>query len=304
MFRFLRKKKIIVPDDYKNLISQTDYKTLIEQCLDVLQKLEIEVISHANGDIVYKGKNDKESHYFLDNLVRRYVQTNEKDKYAEVEAHFKKLQETPHSNEYLFKDYDYAKQFLKVLVKPTDIAPKIEDFVTRVDYPNLLTVLVLDFEERFHYIRKDEADLWGVDYDDLFKVALNNISQEDIDVRKHLFDDRFDVFVLLSGNFSASISLLISSHLDFAIGKHGSLIGLPTKGTAFIHPITRKDVMDLTTSLYHEMEKFYDEDPGNISMDFYWYDNKGFQMFDSIWNDDGTLTISMPEDLKILFNNK
>lgn len=304
MFRFLRKKKIIVPDDYKNLISQTDYKILIEQCLDVLQKMDLEVISHDNGDIVYKGKNDEESHYYLDNLVRRYVLTDEKEKYVEVETHFKKLQETPHANEYLFMDFDYAKQFLKVLVKPIDIAPKIEDFVTRMDFPNLLTVLVLDFEERFQYIRKEEADLWEVDYDDLFKVALNNISQEDIDIRKHLFDDRFDVFILLSGDFSASFSLLINSHLDFAIGKHGSLIGLPTKGTAFIHPISTNDVMDLTTSLYHEMEKFYNEDPGNISMDFYWYDNKGFQMFDRNWNDDGSLTISMPTELKIKINNE
>jgi len=304
MFRFLRKKKIIVPDDYKNLISSTDYETFIEQCLKVLQNLDVEVVSHDNGDIVYKGRSDKESHYFLDNLVRQYVQADEKDKYLAIETHFKKLQETPYANEYLFKDYDYAKQFLKVLVKPTDIAPKIEDFVTRLDYPNLLTVLVLDFEERFHYIRKDEADLWATDNDELFKVALNNISQEDIDIRKHLFDDKFDVFVLLSGDFSASFSLLIGSHLDFAIGNHGSLIGIPTKGTAFIHPISTKDVMDLTTSLYHEMEKFYNEDPGNISMDFYWYDNNGFQTFDRIWNDDGSLTISMPADLEIKINNE
>ncbi len=303
MFRILRKRKILVPDKYKSLINQADYETFFQQCLDVLQTLDVIVISHDNGDIVYKGREGKESHYFLDNLVRQYVQAEMDDKYAEIANHFKKLQETPQGYEYLFKDYEYAKQFLKVMVKPSDIAPKIDEFVTRKDYPNLLTFLVLDFEERFHYIRKDEADLWEVNYDELFNVALDNISQENIDIRKHLFDDKFDVFVLLSGDFSASYSLLISSHLDFAIGKYGSLIGIPTKGTAFIHPISTIDVMDLTTSLYHEMEKFYNEDPGSITMDFYWYNNNLFQRFDKIWNDDGSLTISMPIDLKIKMND-
>ncbi|NJO90067.1 MAG: hypothetical protein HC831_14815 [Chloroflexia bacterium] len=142
-----------------------------------------------------------------------------------------------------------------------------------------------------------------MEHEDLFEVALQNISQESIDVRKHLFDDKFDVFVLLNGDFSASFSLLIGTHLDFAIGKYGSLIGLPTKGTVFIHPIERKDVMSLTTSLYSEMEKIYNEDPGNISLDFYWYNKKEFIGFDKMWHDDGTVTIAMPEDLKIKLSN-
>ena len=285
-------------------MSQPDYEDFIKRCLNVLHDLGVQVLSYDNGDIVYKGKDDEESHYFLDNLIRRYVQEDNDNKFSEIENHFKKLQETPHVYEYLFKDFDYAKQFLKVLIKPTDIAPKIDGFVTRTDYPDLLTFLVLDFEERFHYIRKDEANLWEIDYGDLFKIALHNISQESIDIRKHVFDDKFDVFVLLSGDFSASYSLLINSHLNLAIGKHGSLIGLPTKGTVFIHPITTKDVMDLTTTLYHEMEKFYNEDPSNISMDFYWYDKNEFKKFDRLWNDDGSLTISMPVDLKDILSDK
>jgi len=304
MLRFFRKKKTKLPDDYKNLMSQPDYEDFIKRCLNVLHDLGVQVLSYDNGDIVYKGKDDEESHYFLDNLIRRYVQEDNDNKFSEIENHFKKLQETPHVYEYLFKDFDYAKQFLKVLIKPTDIAPKIDGFVTRTDYPDLLTFLVLDFEERFHYIRKDEANLWEIDYGDLFKIALHNISQESIDIRKHVFDDKFDVFVLLSGDFSASYSLLINSHLNLAIGKHGSLIGLPTKGTVFIHPITTKDVMDLTTTLYHEMEKFYNEDPSNISMDFYWYDKNEFKKFDRLWNDDGSLTISMPVDLKDILSDK
>lgn len=302
MLRFFRKKKIKVPEKYKNLISESDYFTFVQRCMDVLKDLKIDVVSCNYGDIVYKGKNKQECHYFLDNLVRLYVQADNKDKLSEIRNHFSKLQETPYAYEYLFKDFGYAKQFLKVLIKPTVMLPKLDNFVTRLDYPNLYTVLVLDFEDRFHYIRKDEADLWEVDYDFLFETALENISNENMDLRKHQFDDRFDVYVLLSGDFSASFSLLINSHLDFAIGKYGSLISLPTKGTVFIHPISNKDVMNLTTPLFKEMEKFYYEDPGNISMDFYWYDKNKFEKFDVESNDDGSITLIMPSDLKKILN--
>ncbi len=301
MLKFLRKKKIQVPDNYKNLIGQVEYEIFVNQCLNVLKELGVDVISYENGDITYKGKNE-DSHYFLDNLVRKYVQIEKENQLTEIKDHFKKLQETPHAYDYLFKDFDYAKQFLKVLVKPTDITPKIDDFVTRIDYPDLLTVLVLDFEDRFHYIRKDEANLWGVDYSKLFEIALDNISQETVDIRKHLFDDKFDVYVLLSGDFSASFSLLIDTHMDFAIGAYGSLIGIPTKGTVFIHPIISNDFMDLTSTLYQEMEKFYNEDPSNISMDFYWFDKKSLRLFNKTLNDNGTITISMPDELKKIVN--
>lgn len=301
MLEFLRKKKIQVPDNYKNLIGQSDYEIFVNQCLNVLKDLGVNVISYENGDITYKGKNE-DGHYFLDNLVRKYVQVDKENQLTEIKDHFKKLQETPYAYDYLFKDFDYAKQFLKVLIKPTDITPKIDDFVTRIDYPDLLTVLVLDFEDRFHYIRKDEAILWEVDFEELFKIALVNISQENVEIRKHLFDDKFDVYVLLSGDFSASFSLLIDTHMDFAIGEYGSLIGIPTKGTVFIHPITTNDFMDLTSTLYNEMERFYNEDPSNISMDLYWFDKKVLKLFNKTWNDNGTITISMPDELKKIVN--
>lgn len=301
MLKFFRKKKIEVPDTYKNLIGQSEYEIFVNQCLSVLKDLGVDVIRYENGDITYKGENE-DSHYFLDNLVRKYVQVEKENQLTEIKDHFKKLQETPYAYDYLFKDFDYAKQFLKVLIKPTDINPNIDDFVTRIDYPDLLTVLVLDFEDRFHYIRKDEAILWKVDFEKLFKIALDNISQENVEIRKHLFDDKFDVFVLLSGDFSASFSLLINTHMDFAIGEYGSLIGIPTKGTVFIHPISSNDFMDMTSTFYQEIEKFYNEDPSNISTNFYWFDKESMKLFNKTWNDNGTITISMPDELKKIVN--
>jgi hypothetical protein len=45
-------------------------------------------------------------------------------------------------------------------------------------------------------------------------------------------------------------------------------------------------------------KKFYDEDPGNITMDFYWYHNGKFHIFPNEPEGDGYVTIDLPIELK------
>ncbi len=302
MFDFLKRKKTKLPDNYKDLIDEKNYAVFLDKCLATLDDLDIKVTGSDNGDITYQKDDEKEAHYYLDNLLRKYVQLDDNERDEEIRSHFNKLQDKTVAYDYLFKDFDYAKQFLKVLVKPTDIAPNSGDFISRHDYPNLFTFLVFDFEEQFHYIRKDKAEEWQVAYEELFKIALDNISKEEIDIKEYLFGDKFTVYILFNGDFSASYTILIEDKLDFAIGTYGSLLAIPTKGTAFIHPIETKDVLDLIEILHNTIDKFYNEDPGNISTDFYWYYKGTFDTFDKIFNDDKTITIKMPDRLNEMYN--
>jgi hypothetical protein len=157
MFDFLKKKKVKLPDNYQDLIDETNYAQFLEKCLTVLEELNVQVISFDNGDITYYKSDGEEAHYYLDNLLRKYVQLDGEEKGEEIKNHFRKLQDKAEAYRYFFKDFNYAKQFLKVLVKPSDIVPNFDDFISRCDYPNLSTFLVFDFEEQFQYIRKDRA---------------------------------------------------------------------------------------------------------------------------------------------------
>ena len=127
------------------------------------------------------------------------------------------------------------------------------NFIYRTDYPELGTFLVFDYGEKFTYLRKDKAKEWQREDEDLFEVALNNIANESIEIREHTFGGKFIVYVLLSGDFSASYTLLIRQLIDFSIGRFGSIIAIPTKGTAFIHPIESNDIMELIPILYPEL---------------------------------------------------
>ena len=304
MFDFFKRNKIKLPDNYKDLIDEKNYALFLEKCLRTLKDLNIKVTSFNDGDIAYEKSDGEEAHYFLDNLIRNYVQLNQNGRDEAIQNHFKKLQDKTSAYNYLFKDLDYAKQFLKVLIKPTDLLPNFDEFIFRNDYPNLNTCLIFDFEEQFHYIRKNNAIEWKVEYEYLFRIAVDNISNEEISIKEYLFGEKFTVFILFSGDFSASYTLLIEDKIDFAIGTYGSLIAIPTKGTAFIHPIETNDVLDLIEILHPEIGKFYNEDPGNISTGFYWFYQGTFHMFGKTLNDDNTLTIKMPDRLNELYNGK
>jgi len=297
------KKRTILPEDYSNLIDEKSYEIFLQKCLLTLKDLGYKVVSFNNGDIVYETENSLEAHFYLDNLVRKYIQVNIGEQDIVIQEHFNKLKDQSKAYTYFYKDFDYAKQFLKILLKADDILPNNEDFVYLKNYPNLLTFLVLDFEDQFHYVEKSKVHLWKIDEIELFEIAKNNLRKEEIEIKQYTFEDKYDVFVLLNGDFSSSYTLLIERDLDFTIGQFGTMIALPTKGTAFLYPISDADILDVIVTIYPAVEQCFDEDPGNITLDFFWYFNGQYECFKKETNDDGTMNISKPKNLAGLLNN-
>jgi hypothetical protein len=299
---FKKKKRTILPEDYSNLVDEKGYEIFLNKCLSILKNLGYNVVSFDNGDIVYEKENCEKAHFYLDNLLRVYLQADDRDKDTEIQNHFSKLKDQTKAYDYLYKDFDYAKQFLKVLLKADDILPNNHGFVYQNNYPSLLTFLVLDFEDQFHYVNRNEVSLWETDELELFEIAKENIRKEDIEIMQYNYEDKYDVFVLISGDFSASYTLLIEQEFDFAIGQFGTLVALPTKGTAFLYPIQKDDVLDVIATIYPRVEQFFNEDPGNISLDFYWYYNGQYEIFEKESNGDGTIAIKNPKKLIDLLN--
>lgn len=299
---FKKKKRTILPEDYSNLVDEKGYEIFLNKSLSILKNLGYNVVSFDNGDIVYEKENCEKAHFYLDNLLKVYLQADDRDKDTEIQNHFSKLKDQTKAYDYLYKDFDYAKQFLKVLLKADDILPNNHGFVYQNNYPSLLTFLVLDFEDQFHYVNRNEVSLWETDELELFEIAKENIRKEEIEIMQYNYEDKYDVFVLISGDFSASYTLLIEQEFDFAIGQFGTLVALPTKGTAFLYPIQKDDVLDVIVTIYPTVEQFFNEDPGNITLDFYWYYNGQYEIFEKESNGDGTITIKNPKKLIDLLN--
>ena len=93
----------------------------------------------------------------------------------------------------------------------------------------------------------------------------------------------------------------LRNRANYAIGKFGTLIAIPTKGTAYVHPIENSDILELIVILQPTIEKIYNEDPGNITTNFYWYYDNKMQILPTEQSENGLL-ISLPKDLIKLIN--
>jgi hypothetical protein len=273
---FNRNKKFGLPERYKGIVNEDEYNLVIDIATKYHVENKINVIRIGDGEIIAEHEG-LEQHRYLDNLLR-LLAGNEKAVWKEaIYEHFDKIKDHDSAYSYLFDDFKNACQFLRVLIKGDDFdfGGSIDDFVHRYDFPLTKTFLVFEFEQQFRYIAKQDIIKWKKPVEDLFETAILNTPAEEIEVRENLICDEFTVFAFLSGDYSASLMIDLKRRADFSIGLYGSLIAIPTKGSAFVHPIEKEDIGELINALQPMVEAFYNEDPGNITQNLYWqYDNK------------------------------
>ncbi|MEO7990026.1 MAG: hypothetical protein ABI663_10820 [Chryseolinea sp.] len=300
MFNIFKKEKLLpLPPSYDGLINQKDYNLVVELCKKYLTKHDYKIINIGDGEIIVE-HGDQEKHFYLDNLVRLLAQNSKLQWENYINEHFDKQKEIPFATDFLYKDFEYASQFIKAYLKPkaTFEPDQVGDYVNRVDLPETYTFLILDFKEQFHFVRRDNIGEWNKTEEGLFEIGFANISNESIDIKESLLADKFPIYMFFSGDFSASFIIELERNAIFTIGTYGSIVAVPTKGSAFIHPIENNQVMEVIVALAELTKKFYDEDPGNITMDFYWFHHGKFDIFPNEPADNGYVTIDWPTELK------
>ena len=183
-----------------------------------------------------------------------------------------------------------------------NLGDSVDNYVHRIDFPKTYTLLILEFEGKFHFIRRDEIGEWEKSESELFEIAIRNLPLDEIEAKEYEFGDKFTVFIFFSGDFSSSMMLDLKNQAEYCIGKYGTLLALPSKGTAFAHPIENGEILDLIEILNPLVQKFYNEDPGNVSTNYYWYYQDQIQIFPTEKTDKSML-IKLPLDLAHLLEN-
>lgn len=303
MFGFFKKKdKLVLPERYKNFINLDEYAEIISICKQYHEEMGIAIQKIDEGEIVVDANGEKQSK-FLDNLVR-LLSGNDKEAWKGlIYTHFDKLKSNPAAFKYIFKDFDFATPLLRVLVKDIGMANEMDlgEFVQRQDFPKTITFLVVEFEDKFAYVRHDQILEWEKKEKELFEIAISNTSFEEVDVIEYLLSDKYPLFTILSGDFSAAMMLNPKFWQEYGLGKFGALVSIPSKGSAFVHPIETPDVLNVLAELSPMVYKFFEEDPGHITPLFYWHYQGEFELFPIKQKDDGAY-VELPTKLKHLFN--
>lgn len=296
------------PDIFKRLISEKDYAWLINITLDYFKQKKIVVKTIEDGLIkADSGKNkDEDMQFGLDNLIKKISQLNKKYWKKTVFEHFDKLLRNHQSAyTYLFKDFEYAAQFLKVIIKDYQFMDSIvlERLVFRIDFPKTHTFLILDFEDQFRYLMRDDIKEWGVSDEDLFAIALNNIAKEKVAIDNDESEGDPWVYFFTELNFAAAFLIDLPHNAPFAIGNFGSMVAIPCKGIGIVHPINELAIFDAIKSILPIVTKFHNEQEGGINPFFYWYYDGQYEEFPIIETTGGNARIYLPKKLDTLLRD-
>jgi hypothetical protein len=158
-------------------------------------------------------------------------------------------------------------------------------------------LLILDFDDKFHFLRHENIAAWGKSDAELFALGFANISNEQIDINESQLNERYPIFTFFSGDFASTYIVELERNASFAIGTHGCLIAIPTKGSAFIHPIESREVMNVVEQLSGVIQKFFEEDQGSITTRFYWFYGRVFELFPEKVTAHGHAVVSCPGKL-------
>lgn len=270
---FSNRKKIDYkrPVSFKDLISKENYKVIVNLVLEYARNIG-KVESVHDGIVILVDKKTKAERIIsLNNIVRRCIayEAHRWDKM--IDYHFKQLIVNPTKLNFFYKDFEFAAQYLKVFVLPIEKLDDIDSLIYREDFPNTRTFLILDYDEKFHYVQREKSLTWGKTETELFDLALANISLENIEIDQFLWKDKYEVFSLFNGDFSAAFIIDFAKNVSFAIGKYGTIVAIPTKGAVFLHPLSSNQPEPFIQSFQEVVQSFYQEDEEPITMDFYWF---------------------------------
>lgn len=169
--------------------------------------------------------------------------------------------------------------------------------VYRADFPSTKSYLVIDFDDKFHFVNAQNIAEWEQSIDDLFLDALDNTAKEKMEIVKLDLDQGNEAFAFFSSDYAASYMIDLQKNAPFAVGDLGAIVVIPTKGAAFAYPINNGLVMEFISSFNPLIEKIYNEDEYPITDDYYWYYQGKYEQFPTKTDNENRYFISMPDKL-------
>ena len=100
-------------------------------------------------------------------------------------------------------------------------------------------------------------------------------------------------------DFAAAYAIELAQNVEESIGPYGSVVSIPAKGVAFVHPIEADTVFDYIGASHELVQSFYADEVYTVTDRYYWYYQGRYQLFP--YRIDGTKAyLSYPAELRML----
>lgn len=294
-----------LPDELKHLSSQEDFNLILSFAITHLKGMGHQNMHLDDGLLIYiaSGSDTDTKVNFL-NLVKNILCEERQDWQIKTIEYLDKVYQDKELEREVMLDFEKAKAYLTLRLYPfstfEEEAQKsfLATLAYKVNIPETYSLLSLDLPSRFRFPTLEEIDVWGKEKEQLFEIAHYSLTgkAEYIEVQQHKWDGAI-FYTLFDRDYSAAYCIDFGNNCNNLIGEKGSLVSFPTRGSVFIHPISNKEQFNIGyNQLAQKTNKFFDDDPGPISRNIYWFYENAFIPFEMTWYN-GQLTYSVPQEL-------
>ena len=265
-----------LPAEFTHMIGEAKYNTLIDIVLKYYESRPGKLIKIESGIIDVKPENGEvESSYYFFNLIRNLMMVDV-SRWRPMIYHFLSDKVNMPAHLFFFKDYEHARKYLKILIKPIDImqSETMKDSVVREIIPGTVACLTLLFEEKFMFLQNSMISEWGVSVDELFEVALENTSRKKLHTRVCRLPGGDEYSIMMSRQYSAAQMLDPEGNVPDLVGEFGMIFGIPANGLVLATALHKKeDKSNLINIMLKMAVKGYRNEPSPITYDLFFYLN-------------------------------
>jgi hypothetical protein len=175
--------------------------------------------------------------------------------------------------EKIVDDFDKVKEYLGVRLYHTDYLSQVDknDLVGKDFAGDIYAALVFDLPDSVQSVDTDKFVKWNKSLDELFEIGIQNIKEKHpSEISQEDFGE-FTAFVVQAEHFFVPNIVFDLENNKELIGSKGSLIGLPHRHAALIYPIEDLQVLTAINGLLPTVYGMYEEGPGSVSNNLFWY---------------------------------
>ncbi|MBY0310874.1 MAG: hypothetical protein K2W85_02270 [Phycisphaerales bacterium] len=169
--------------------------------------------------------------------------------------------------------------------------------VWREQIPGLASVICVDEPESIRTLRAEDAEGWGLESDELFRIALENLQDlAPVETASHDLPDGMKLHEIFGDSFFSATWILRDDVFDRVAGKLGVFFAVPTRHRILAMPFDNPESLKTLSNLMLIATGMERDGPGSISPRVYWrHEGRTLEIEYSI--SESTLNVRPPESL-------
>jgi hypothetical protein len=172
-----------------------------------------------------------------------------------------------------------AIKLLRLRMWHPDYVEQSPEAIHKVLAPRLVLALVLDLPRKVMSLKNEELKAWGLTAELAWSAAEANSKREPYEVIPQTRPDGIQMFFLTGDNlYVTSNALWLDERLELE-PENGALIGVPTRHLLVVLPIRDVNVVKAVGGMHTANRRIFEEGPGSISGDLYWWRKRTFTLF-------------------------